>query len=177
MNEQITISYAITVCNELVEITTLLNFLQLNIGENDEIVVQYDTTGVTPEVLDYLNLMGTIHENHTIIGFPLNNDFASFKNNLKSHCKGTYIFAVDADEIPNQRLVEYLTTVLETNPVDLVFVPRINTVDGITESHVTKWGWQISKLETQIGEKEIDTDSEEYKYLKKLGYIIEETEI
>lgn len=177
--EQITISYAITVCNELKEITTLLNFLQLHIGEKDEIVVQYDTNGVTPEVLDYLNLMGAMHENHTIIGFPLNDDFASFKNNLKSHCKGTYIFAVDADEIPNQRLIEYLNTVLETNPVDLVFVPRINTVDGIELSHVEKYGWKITKIESDalINEKIIDTDSEEYKLLKHYDLIIEESEI
>jgi len=177
MEEKITVSYCVTVCNELVEITTLLNFLQLNIGENDEIVVQYDTNGVTPEVLDYLNLMGAIHKNHTIIGFPLNNDFASFKNNLKSHCKGTYIFQLDADEQPHQTLVENLSTVLETNPVDLVFVPRINTVEGLTDEHVKKWGWGISKMETLIGEKEIDTDSEEYKLLKKLGYIITETPV
>ena len=26
-----------------------------------------------------------------VIGFSLNKDFASYKNNLKSHCKGDYI--------------------------------------------------------------------------------------
>jgi hypothetical protein len=178
MNDKITISYAITVCNELVEITTLLNFLQLHIGETDEIVVQYDTNGVTPEVLDYLNLMGAIHKNHTIIGFPLNNDFASFKNNLKSHCNGIYIFQLDADEQPHQTLVENLSTVLETNPVDLVFVPRINTVDGIELSHVEKYRWKITKIESDalINEKIIDTDSEEYKLLKHYDLIIEETD-
>ena len=44
------ISYAITVCNELDELTTLLNFLQLNIRKEDEIVIQYDEQSVTPEV-------------------------------------------------------------------------------------------------------------------------------
>lgn len=171
------ISYAITVKDELEEITKLLNFLQQRITEQDEIVIQYDEESVTPEVLDYLKIMDQLHKNHTVVGFPLNKDFSSFKNNLKSHCTKDYIAQCDADEMPSEFMVENLGTVLERNPVDLVFVPRINTVDGITESHVMNWGWRISKLESQIGEKEIDTNSEEYKYLKKLGYIIEETEI
>ena len=37
-----TISYAITVHNELDELTKLLDFLNNNIREEDEIVVQYD---------------------------------------------------------------------------------------------------------------------------------------
>ena len=53
------ISFAITVFNELQELTTLLNFLQNTISENDEIVIQYDEQGVTEEVLDYLNIGNT----------------------------------------------------------------------------------------------------------------------
>ena len=65
-----TISYTITVCNELEEITRLLNFLQTNIREEDEIVIQYDDT-VTDEVLSYLKLMDSINQNHKVVGFPL----------------------------------------------------------------------------------------------------------
>ena len=120
-----TISYAITVCNELEELTKLLNFLQTNIRKEDEIVIQYDESSVTDEVKDYVTLMDSMHDNHKVIGFPLNKDFASFKNNLKSHCSKDYIFQVDADEIPHEFLVEYLGQVLEENPVDIVFVPRV----------------------------------------------------
>ena len=129
-----TISYAITVCNEIQEITKLLNFLQLHIRKEDEIVIQYDESSVTDEVMDYLKLMDSMHENHKVVGFPLNKDFASFKNNLKSHCTKDYIFQVDADEIPHEFLVEYLGQVLQDNPVDIVFVPRVNTVEGLTQS-------------------------------------------
>jgi len=174
MENKINITWAVTVKDELKELTTLLNFLQLHVREDDQILVQYDTQGVTPEVTEYLELMDTIHENHTIIGFPLNKDFASFKNNLKSHSNGSYIVQCDADEMLSEFFMENIHDVLEKNPVDLVFVPRINTVNGLTEQHVKQWGWDISKLESQIGEMEIDTESEEYKYLKKLGYIIEE---
>ena len=140
-----TISYAITVCNELEEITKLLNFLQTNIRKEDEIVIQYDETSVTDEVKEYVTLMDSMHENHKVIGFPLNKDFATFKNNLKSHCSKDYIFQVDADEIPHEYLVEYLPSLLDTNPVDIVFVPRVNTVDGLTKSHIDKWKWKVNE--------------------------------
>ena len=139
-----TISYAITVCNELEEITKLLNFLQLHIRKEDEIVIQYDESSVTSEVMEYLNLMNSMHKNHIVVGFPLNKDFASFKNNLKSHCTKDYIFQVDADEIPHEYLVEYIGEVLETNPVDIVFVPRVNTVEGLEQSHIDKWKWNVN---------------------------------
>ena len=140
-----TISYAITVCNELEEITKLLNFLQTNIRKEDEIVIQYDESSVTDGVMVYLKLMNSMHENHKVIGFPLNKDFATFKNNLKSHCSKDYIFQVDADEIPHEYLVEYLPNLLDENPVDIVFVPRVNTVEGLTQSHVDKWKWKVNE--------------------------------
>jgi len=138
------ISYAITVHNELEELTKLLNFLQMRIREEDEIVIQYDEGGVTDEVMDYLNLMDSIHDNHKVIGFPLNNHFANYKNNLKSNCSKDYIFQIDADEIPHEYLVEVIGEVLDTNNVDILFVPRINTVEGLTQEHINKWGWQLN---------------------------------
>ena len=55
------ISYAITVCNEIKEVTNLLNFLQLHIRKEDEIVVQYDKDNATKDVKDYLKLMEKLH--------------------------------------------------------------------------------------------------------------------
>lgn len=138
------ISYAITVCNELEEITNLLNFLQLNIRPDDEILIQYDETSVTDEVKDYITLMDSMHKNHKVIGFPLNKDFATFKNNLKSNCSGDYIFQIDADEIPNAALIEHLPTLIEQNPVDVIFVPRVNIVQDITQEHIDKWRWNVN---------------------------------
>ena len=138
------ISYAITVCNELEEITNLLNFLQLNIRPGDEILIQYDELSVTDEVKDYITLMDSMHKNHKVIGFPLNKDFATFKNNLKSNCSGDYIFQIDADEIPNAALIEHLPTLIEQNPVDVIFVPRVNIVQDITQEHIDKWRWNVN---------------------------------
>lgn len=140
-----TVSYCVTVCNELRELTELLNFLQTNINPDDEIVVQYDEGGVTPEVLEYLKLMDKMHENHVIVGFPLNKDFATFKNNLTKVATKEFIFQIDADELPNPIMVQNLGTVLDSNDVDVILVPRINTVDGLTIEHVNKWGWKVNE--------------------------------
>jgi hypothetical protein len=99
----IDITYAITVCNELNEITSLVNFLHPRIQKNDEILIQYDEGNVTKEVMDYLNILTQLHTNQIkVIGFPLNGDFASYKNNLKDNAKGIFIFQIDADEIPSE---------------------------------------------------------------------------
>ena len=142
----VNITYAITVCNELEEITKLLNFLQPKLKENDEILIQYDEDGVTREVLDYLNILKSLHSNHKVVGFPLNNDFANFKNNLKNNADGIFIFQIDADELPNEYLIDNLHQLIDSNKeVDLFFVPRINTVDGLTEEHINKWGWNVNE--------------------------------
>jgi len=139
------ISYAITVCNELKEITELTNFLQSRIEEEDEIIIQYDTNGVTKEVTDFLTIFGEINKQTKIVSFPLNKDFATFKNNLKKNCSGDYIFQIDADEIPTEYLMQNLKTILESNNVDIVFVPRVNTVNGLTEAHIQGWGWRVNE--------------------------------
>jgi glycosyltransferase involved in cell wall biosynthesis len=138
------ISYAITVKDELEEITKLLNFLQNTIRKEDEIIIQIDEFDASYEVIEFLKIQNAIHD-YKIIAFPLNKDFASFKNNLKSHCSGDYIFQIDADEIPHKNLIDYLPELLENNPVDIIFVPRVNTVEGLTEKHIEKWGWNVNE--------------------------------
>jgi hypothetical protein len=142
----INVTYAITVCNELEEITRLVDFLLPLIGEEDDILIQYDEDGVTKEVKSYLDIVEQLNKKVSVIGFPLNNDFASFKNNLKNHAQGIFIFQIDADEIPHEYLVTNMGDLLEANKeVDLFFVPRVNTVKGLTSEHVKKWGWQLNE--------------------------------
>ena len=142
----INVTYAVTVCNELVEITNLINFLHPKIKKDDEILIQYDLDSVTHQVKDYLTILTQLHSNVRVIGFPLNKDFASYKNNLKNHANGMFIFQIDADEMPSEYLVENLQFFLESNKdVDLFFVPRINTVEGLTKEHIQKWRWKVDE--------------------------------
>tara|TARA_B110000259_G_scaffold145143_1_gene163528 strand:- start:209 stop:838 length:630 start_codon:yes stop_codon:yes gene_type:complete len=141
----INVTYAITVHNELEEITKLINFLHPRIQSDDEILVQYDTNGATKAVIDYLRIIEQLHTNVKVIDFPLNKDFASFKNNIKNHADGIFIFQIDADEIPNEYLVANMHDLLEANlDIDLFFVPRVNTVEGLTDAHIKKWGWNVN---------------------------------
>ena len=75
------------------------------------IVIQYDRQSVTL-VLEYLNIQK--YSQSYVIGFPLNKDFSSFKNNLKSNCT-KIIFQIDVDEIPHEVLVDYLPQLLSDN--------------------------------------------------------------
>ena len=135
------ISYAIPVCNEYKEIEYLLNYLIKHVREGDEIIVQCDEGNTTLEVYKVLNKCA---DRVKIIEYPLNNDFASFKNNLKDNCEGDYIFQLDADEYPEEYLMSHIDWVVNNNPdVDIFWVPRINKVDGLTQEHIDKWGWRV----------------------------------
>jgi len=141
----INITYAITVCNELEEITKLVDFLQSKIHNEDEILIQYDSDSATQAITDYLKIIPQMHNNIKVIAFPLNGDFASYKNNLKNHAKGIFIFQIDADEIPSEYLIENIHEFIEYNKdVDLFFVPRVNTVEGLTKQHIKKWKWNVN---------------------------------
>jgi hypothetical protein len=138
------ISYAITVCNEYTELDRLLRLLKMYIQPEDEIIVLVDSENSTPEVWELLNNwnVGQPFEFHRV-SHSLNKDFAQFKNFLKSHCSREYIFFIDADEFPSVYLISNLKTILQMNSVDMLLVPRINTVEGLTEEDITKWRWNV----------------------------------
>jgi hypothetical protein len=136
------ISYAITVCNELEEVKRLVNFLLSNKREQDEIVILFDEKNGTQITKDYLTSIA--HET-TVAVHDFENHFADWKNLLTSYCKGDFIFQIDADEVPYTLLIESLPSILESNPeLDVLLVPRINTVQGLTQEHIHKWGWNVN---------------------------------
>lgn len=141
------ISYTITACNEDVELDKLLNVLRVNINSQDEIIVQLDKDKTTDEVREVVSNYEKRIPSLKVIEFSLNNDFASFKNNLKSYCTKEWIFNIDADEMPSAFLMENIHTILKTNSdLDLLIVPRWNVVDGITEKHIDIWRWKHDEL-------------------------------
>ena len=138
------ISYAIPVCYEHEEIKRLLTLLVDNKREEDEIVVQSDMGNTTAEV--YKVLYDEFSQDIKHVQFPLNKNFGEFKNNLKSHCTGEWIFQIDADEELNPWLIQSLHIILQQNPETHVFLlPRINKVRGITDHHIQKWGWKVNE--------------------------------
>lgn len=146
-----TISYAITVCNEIVEIQRLLNFLLENKRKEDEIVVLFDEVNGDQKIREYLKSIEPGLTYNPITDYPFrwysydfDGHFANLKNTLTEMCFKDYIFQIDADEIPHMDLLTNIPEVLTNNPgIDVLRVPRVNTVEGITEEHIQKWGWVL----------------------------------
>ena len=140
------ITYAITVCDEFVEIQRLIAQLLKGKRPQDEIVVLVDMTKNEPtsELLGYLHRLSSNNYIH-LSEQTFNNHFADWKNHLTSICSGDYIFQIDADEYPDELFISHLPDLLELNPENEVYlVPRINTVEGLTDEHIAKWGWHVN---------------------------------
>ena len=139
------ISYAITVCNELNEITHLLNLLIKKKRKQDEIVILFDKKNGTPEVWDRIAELKddgccSYHAK------TFKHHFADWKNQLTELCNGDYIFQIDADEYPHDSLISQLPVILEANPENEVYVvPRVNTVKGLTDDHIQQWRWNVNE--------------------------------
>jgi hypothetical protein len=138
------ISYAITVCNEFIEIQRLVNFLLQHKRMQDNIVILFDEANGDPGVETYLRSHSQNGEFHWHKG-KFDRHFADWKNKLTSLCSGDYIFQIDADEIPSEKLIEAVPHLIQENPdVDVMLVPRVNTVENLTPEHIAKWGWQVT---------------------------------
>ena len=140
------ISYAIPVCNELLEITKLLNFLKKYIDKEDEVVVLFDTNNGSQSVEQFLRAKSVNPTFFNWYPYHFDGHFANMKNHLKSLCTGDWIFQIDADELPHESLITNLKELLKLNPTTEMFlVPRVNTVDGLTQEHINKWRWNVNE--------------------------------
>ena len=136
------ISYAVTVCNEFTEIQKLIPYLLDNIRPEDEIVILYDSKNGDEKVEEYLRAK-SVNPTYSWHSGEFDGHFADWKNKLTDLCNGDYIFQIDADEIPNKELIENLPQILEMNSVDVILVPRVNLVDGLTDEYIKKWNWSV----------------------------------
>ena len=76
---------------------------------------------------------------------PFRRDFAEWKNHLNGKCSKDYIYQIDADEMVTEYIMKLLPQVLLSNEVDLLAVPRINTVEGLSKEHIQKWRWNVNE--------------------------------
>jgi len=142
------IGYFITACNEYDELAKLLVLLRTNIRKSDCIGILLDEENYSKEVQGLCNqFVIPGNDSFRLIYSNLNKDFATFKNlgyHLFEDCD--WIFNIDADELPSSILLQNIHQIIEVNPdTELINVPRINTVEGLTEQHVSKWGWQVNE--------------------------------
>ena len=116
-----------------------------NMGMEDELVIIDDHSDYkTWRVFDTY-----IHNDAYNIKFferALYNDFAAHKNFMNEQCTGDYIFNIDADEMPSEFLMKNIKELIKMNPeIELYWVSRINTVEGLTQEHVQKWRWRVNE--------------------------------
>ena len=137
------ISYSILTHNETDSLLKLVHFIMEHKDKEDEIVILDDYSD-NPKTIEILDVMTSMHE----IKYEqrhLLKDYGSQKNYLKNMCSGDYIFNLDADELPNKWLMKNIKEILESNTtIDLFWVPRVNTVEGLTPEHVSKWRWVVN---------------------------------
>ena len=136
------ISYGITVHNEAEELEKLLGKLILSIDEEDEVIICVD--GDDEDVKGVIELYSidsrVIHYDR-----KLNGNFSDQKNSVIEKSTGDYIFHIDADEYPHKLLLLQIKRIIEMNDnVDLIWIPRVNTIDGMEQRHIQKWGWKVS---------------------------------
>jgi glycosyltransferase involved in cell wall biosynthesis len=135
------ISYAILTHNEGEYIEKLLLFLTKNKRQEDEIVVvdDYSDDELTKSVLDK-------YKQDITLEYRVFDGDHTQKNYLNSLCTGDYIFQLDADELVSEDFIDMLPDLLEGNSeVDLFIVPRINTVEGLTQEYIQKWRWNVNE--------------------------------
>ena len=140
------ISYGITVHNEADELNRLLEILIHKTDPEDEIVICVD--GEDDGVRFVLDSWSQQYGHNKLIKVyqrKLNGDFAAQKNSVIENSSGDYIFHIDADEYPHETLLQQLKQILEMNDVDLVWIPRVNTIEGMTQEHIQKWNWRVTQ--------------------------------
>ena len=140
------ISYGITVHNESEELDKLLDVLVSNTDDEDEIIICDDYSNKeTRDVIDHWDLHSPDSKVIRHYTRKLDGNFADHKNSVIENSTGDYIFHIDADEYPHEILLQQLKEILEINDVDLVWIPRVNTIDGMTDEHIRRWGWRVSE--------------------------------
>jgi hypothetical protein len=137
------ISYGITAWIEHNELNRLLTFLNPRIDNEDEIIIVYDQNRVTPEVMDIMENFK--RDNYAYYPFDFQQDWLANKNYLGTKCTGEYIFQIDADELPNEVLIQNIKILIESNPSDVFIIPRINIVEELTKEHIERWGWRVNE--------------------------------
>ena len=138
-----TISYLVTTHNEgPIYLTPLINKL-LTLKEEDDEIVILDDYSDDQKTIDFLASLGNKVK---IVQHHLDKDFASHKNYGKSNCFKEIVMQIDGDELPHDNLVRCIKEIMLMNPgVEMLRVPRINLVQGLTEEDKNRWGWQVNE--------------------------------
>jgi hypothetical protein len=137
------LTYAIGVCNEHVEIESLLYFLIHVKDTSDDINVLFDTRNGTQQVRDVLQ---RFKDDITLSERPFDNDFSVHRNYHITKCSGDYIFMIDADEMPQEQLIKTIKQYIRESGSELLYIPRMNICPGYTQSWLQKLNFNTNQV-------------------------------
>ena len=135
------ITYSIQVCNESRELYSLLNFLIKVMDKHDNIHVVVDSLHKTDKVDKVIE-----HFKDKISVFE--RPFDTFYKNCCYHgevATGDYTFLIDADEMPQEKLIADLKNIITETEAEIFFIPRINIQPGITQSYIDHYKFNINE--------------------------------
>ena len=135
------ITYSIQVCNESRELYSLINFLLKVIDEEDNIHVVVDSLHKTDKV-------NKVIENFKDKISVFERPFDTFYKNSCYHgevATGDYTFLIDADEMPQEKLIANLKNIITETKAEILFIPRINIQPGITQSYIDHYKFNINE--------------------------------
>lgn len=135
------LSYLVTCHNETDSLEKLLSTLVKYKKNRHEIVLldDYSDNQTTLEIIQ------TYKNQINFYQHKLDKNYGAHKNYGIEQCIGTWIFQLDADELPTDNLIENIDLILESNNAnEVIWLPRLNYFDGVTEDDIKMWGWNYN---------------------------------
>jgi glycosyltransferase involved in cell wall biosynthesis len=123
------------VCNESKDLYSLISFLKKVKDSEDEINILIDTLHVSEsvkKVIDHFRDDIIVNER------DFDGNFSNQRNYHIDNCSGEYIFLIDPDEMPQEKLIVNLKEMLKNSGADMVIIPRINICPGSTNEWLHK---------------------------------------
>ena len=138
------LSYAITVCNESRDLFSLVSFLLKVKDDEDEINILIDTKHVTENVKNVIKHFGN---KVVTCERDFDGNFSEHRNFHLSKCSGDYIFIIDPDEMPKEKLIKGIKKAVKDSGADLIMIPRINIHPGFTQEFLEKSTFKTNELD------------------------------
>lgn len=133
------VSYLITSHNETNSLEKLLSTLIKFKGDAHEIVLIDDYS----DNLETISIIQKYKLDIRIYYRKLDCDYGTHKNFGIEQCMGKWIFQLDADEYPTNVLLDNIDEILKLNDnTDVIWLPRLNIFNGVTDVDIKMWGWQ-----------------------------------
>ena len=138
------LSYAITVCNESKDLYALISFLKSVKDPEDEINVLLDTLHTNETTI---NILEHFKDDIVVNKRDFCGNFSDHRNFHLKKCIGDYIFVVDADEMPKEKLIVGLKGAIEESGADMIRIPRINIHPGCTREWLKKYKFNTNEMD------------------------------